>query len=250
MKTQKIGVIIQARMGSTRLPGKVLKFLSENETVLDVLIKRLKLSNFLDEIIIATTLDPKNSVIINVAKSYNVSYFVGSEENVLERYYQAAKEFDIDIVIRVTSDCPFIDPKVLDNMIEFYLKNDYDFVRNTNREKTTNFPIGFDIEIFSFEVLEEAQFAQTTDFEKEHVTDYIHSRKDEFKIFYYDNKNLKRLPDLRLTIDEQEDLIMCREVYNKLKERGKGIDFTIYDVITLIDENPEIMNINKHLQHQ
>ena len=119
---KKVGIIVQTRMGSTRLPGKVLKTLYKNEKVLEVLIKRLKLSKELNEIIIATSPDKKNEVIIEVAKELDVFWFIGDEENVLERYFKAAKFHDLDIVIRVTSDCPFIDPITLDNMIIFYIK--------------------------------------------------------------------------------------------------------------------------------
>ena len=123
MKVQKVGIIIQARMGSTRLPGKILKFLDKDEKVLDVLIKRMKLCKQVDEIIIATTPDKQNSQIIEVAKTHNVSYFIGSEKNVLKRYYKCAKENTIDVVLRITSDCPFVDPKIVDDMIDFYLHN-------------------------------------------------------------------------------------------------------------------------------
>ena len=112
-------------MGSSRLPGKVLTHLDKNERVLDLLIKRLKLSKYLDLVIIATTPNIKDLLIIDVAKAHNVSYFVGSENNVLKRYYEAAKKFELDIVIRVTSDCPFVDPQILDDMIDFYIKNKY-----------------------------------------------------------------------------------------------------------------------------
>ena len=147
MKGPKVGVIVQARMGSTRLPGKVLKKLYKNDRVLDVLIKRLKLSKRLNEIIIATTTDIKDKVIIEVASEHNVSSFVGDEENVLLRYYEASKKYNLDIIIRVTSDCPFIDPKVLDEMIEFYKNQNYDYIRNV--DETTNFSRGFEIEIFN-----------------------------------------------------------------------------------------------------
>jgi len=245
MKDQKVGIIVQARMGSSRLPGKVLKTLSQEETVLDVLIKRLKLSKRVDEIIIATTKKKGDSLIIDVAKSHNVSFFLGSENNVLERHYQAAEKFNLDIIIRITSDCPFVDPKVLDDMIIFYLDNEYEFIRNRNLENTTNFAHGFDTEIFSFVILKKIYLKATTDMEKEHVTYYVTIHLDEFNMFYYNLEDLKKFDDLRLTIDYKEDFIFCKEIYKKLIEKGKPINFSVYDILDIIEENQELMNINK-----
>ena len=190
-KNQKIGVIVQARMDSTRLPGKVLMELNKNERVLDLLIMRLKLSKFLNEIIIATTPKKKNSLIIEAAESHNVSFFIGSEKNVLERYYKAAKQFNLDIVIRATSDNPFVDPFILDDMIEFYQENNYDCIKNVSHG-STNFPVGFDIEIFSFEVLESVYKLVEDNWDKEHVTRYIYDHPKDFTIFLY-NKNILAL---------------------------------------------------------
>ncbi|GAG77070.1 unnamed protein product, partial [marine sediment metagenome] len=178
MKAKKVGIIIQARMGSTRLPGKVLKLLDKDEKVLDVLIKRMKLCEKVDEIIIATTPDKQNSLIIDVAKTHNVSYFIGSEENVLERYYEAAKQYNLDIVIRVTSDCPFVDPKLMDEMIIFYKNNNFDYVRNV--DQSTNFVRGFEIEIFSFNALERAFSLAEKNPEMEHVTYFFYTHTEIF----------------------------------------------------------------------
>ncbi len=244
MINQKVGIIVQVRMGSTRLPGKILKNLNKNETVLDVLIKRLKLSKVANEIIIATTPDEKNALIVDVAKSYNLPYFIGSEENGLERYYQAAKNFNIEIVVKITSDCPFVDPKILDEMLIIYINNNYDYFKNV--DGITPFPIGFDIEIFSFEILEKLYNLGKTEYEKEHITPIFYNHPERFSIVSYNNENLKYFEDLRLCLDYKEDLVVLREVYKKLKERGKSIVFTLEDILEIVDENPEIMDINKH----
>ena len=245
MKAKKVGIIIQARMGSTRLPGKVLKLLDKDEKVLDVLIKRMKLCKKVDEIIIATTPDKQNSLIIDVTKTHNVSYFIGSEENVLERYYKSAKEHNLDIVIRITSDCPFVDPKIVDDMINFYLHNNYNYIKNIH--ETSNFPRGLDVEIFSLDVLENVYSLAKNKLEKEHVTYYIYTHPEDFNIFYYNIENLKKFDKLRLTIDEEEDLILCIEVFKKLKEKGKSLDFSLYDILEIIENNPELMDINKNI---
>ena len=248
MKAKKVGIIIQARMGSTRLPGKVLKLLDKDEKVLDVLIKRMKLCEKVDEIIIATTPDKQNSLIIDVTKTHNVSYFIGSEENVLERYYEAAKQYNLDIIIRVTSDCPFVDPKLMDEMIIFYKNNNFDYIRNV--DQSTNFVRGFEIEIFSFNALEKAFFLAEKDPEREHVTYFIYTHTELFTMYSYNLDNLKKFDNLRLTIDEKDDLLMCREVYKKLKEKGKSIDFSVFDIYEIIEENPELMDINKNVVHK
>ena len=248
MKAKKVGIIIQARMGSTRLPGKVLRLLDEGEKVLDVLIKRVKLCKKADDIIIATTTDKRNSLIIDVTKTHNVSYFIGSEENVLERYYKSAKEHNLDIVIRITSDCPFVDPKIVDDMIDFYLLNNYDYIMNIH--ETSNFPRGFDVEIFSLDVLENVYSLAKNKKEKEHVTYYISAHPEDFNIFCYNIENLKKFDKLRLTIDEEEDLILCKEVFKKLRKKGKSLDFSIYDILEIIENNPELMNINEQINQK
>ena len=248
MTNQKVGVIVQARMGSTRLPGKVLKSLNDKETVLDLLIKRLKLSTQTNEIIIATTPDNKNKQILEKIKPYNISSFIGDEANVLERYYLAAKKHSLDIVIRVTSDCPFVDPRILDDMIIFYKNHDYDYIRNV--DKDTNFVNGFEIEICSFKVLEKTYNSAETVPEKEHVTLYIYRHPEIFSIYSYNVENLKKFNDLRLTIDEIDDLTIIRTVYKKLIENGKSYNFSVYDVLDVIEKNPEYMNINKHVQQK
>jgi len=248
MKSNKIfGVIIQARMGSTRLPGKVLKKLSENDTVLDILLKRVRLSKKLDKIIIATTPDPENQKIINLAKYYNIDFFIGSEENVLKRYFEAARKFHLDIIVRITSDCPFVDPYLLDDMIEFYEKKNFDYIRNNYN---SNIPRGFDIEILNFETLKRVYYLAKTKPEKEHVTYYIYSHPNLFSIYNYKLEDLDYIEGLRLTIDEKEDLIMCKEVYKKLKEKGKKIDFNIYDIIEIIQESPQLIKINKYIKQK
>lgn len=248
MTIKKVGAIVQARMGSIRLPGKVLKNLSKNDSVLGVLIKRLKSSKELDNIIIATTPDEKDKAIIEEVKNYNVDWYIGDEENVLKRYYDAAKKYTLSIIIRITSDCPFIDPKILDDMIRFYKLNNYDYIRNV--DETTNFSRGFEIEIFNIEVLKETFSRAKIKSEKEHVTYYIYTHPEKFTLYSYNVENLKKFENLRLTIDEEDDLLMCREVYKKLIEKGKNYDFSIYDIIELVEKNPSLMDINKHVQHK
>lgn len=242
----KVGIIIQARMGSTRLPGKVLKKIDDKKTVLELLIKRMKLCKSVDEIIIATTPDEKNSLIIDLAKKQDISDFIGSETNVLERFYEAAKHFNLDIIVRITSDCPFTDPKIIDDMIHFYLSSNYDYIRNVDGK--TNFPIGVDVEIFSFKILEKIYQLAESEEEKEHVTKYILNHPEQYSIVSYNDRSIKLIYNLRLTVDYEEDLLVCRKVFKKLRENNKSIDFSIYDIINIVENNPEIMDLNKHIK--
>ena len=123
-----IGCIVQARMSSTRLPNKVLMKIDNNNTILDFVINQLKSSKYLDEIIIATTNLPIDDKIINFAKKKQIKYFRGSEKDVLSRYYDCANFFSLDSIVRVTSDCPLIDPNILDNLIEKYVDSNCDFI--------------------------------------------------------------------------------------------------------------------------
>ncbi len=239
----KVGIIVQAHIGSTRLPGKVLKLLGPNETILDVLIKRLKLCKQVNEIIIATSPAKENQKIIDLVSIYNVPHFIGSEENVLERYYQTAKKFKIDIVVRITSDCPFIDPKVVDDMVVFYKNNKYDCVNNSR--DAPNFLDGTNLEIISFKILEKIYHLAKSKFEKEHVTIFLYNHPEMFSIYFYYLPDLKHFEGLKLSVDWMEDLILCRIIYDKLKMNDKLIDFTIYDIIDIIDKEPELMLINK-----
>lgn len=248
MKNQKIGVIVQARMGSTRLPGKVLKLLDKENTVLDVLLKRLKLSKLVNEIIIATTPDKKNSSIIDIAEFHNVLYFIGSEDDVLSRYYYAAKKFNLDLIIRITSDCPFVDPKILDEMLKFYINNIFDYIKNFDEK--THYTRGFEIEILSIIVLEKVFSWAKTPLEREHVTYFIYTHPELFKVHTYKPNDLKKIEGLRLTIDKEDDLIICKEVYKKLKEKGKSYKFTLTDIYKIIEENPELLKINKHINRK
>ena len=147
----KIVAIIQARMGSTRLPGKVLKEVL-SRPLLSYQIERMKKAQNIDELVIATTPNGNESI-IELCHKENITYFIGSEKDVLERYYLAAKKSQADIIVRMTSDCPLIDPVIVDKVIDMYLQNDFDYVSNT---QLRTFPRGMDTEVFSFEALEKA----------------------------------------------------------------------------------------------
>ncbi|MCK5503784.1 MAG: glycosyltransferase family protein [Thermodesulfovibrionia bacterium] len=240
-----IGAIIQARMNSTRLPGKVLKEV-QGKPLLELLIERLRSSRYLDDIIIATTKSEADDSIKELAERLSIKYVRGSEDDVLGRYYQAAKQFKVDHIMRITADCPLIDPSVIDLIIESYMDMDkripkYDYLSNTLE---TTFPDGLDAEIFSFEVLEKINDLSDKKYQREHVCTYIIENPKEFRM-----KNIVRdedLSGLRWTLDNPEDYVLIKAIYEGLYSKKKI--FLLNDILDFLEENPELKEINKDLK--
>ncbi|HFQ80024.1 MAG TPA: acylneuraminate cytidylyltransferase, partial [Desulfobacterales bacterium] len=167
----KVTAIIQARMGSTRLPGKVMKHLT-GKTVLQHVIDRVASARLLDEVIVATTISPQDDIIVTEAQKAGAKIFRGSEDDVLARYYHAAKTYKAEIIVRVTSDCPLFDPQILDEMLGIFLKenaNGFNLDYMSNSLQPT-FPRGLDAEIFTMRVLTKTFHEADKDYEREHVT--------------------------------------------------------------------------------
>jgi len=240
----KIAAIIQARTSSKRLPGKVLKELPCNSgiTCLEQVIRRLKNSKRLNEIIIATTKETEDSPIINISKKENVQCFKGSKENVLSRYYFAAKENNIDTIIRVTSDCPCIDAQIVDVIISEHLKTNVDYTSNS---LIRTYPHGLDVEVFNFNALEKAYKNATKDYEKEHVTPYINRNPKKFKIDIVKAPKELYAPDIRVTLDTEEDYALLCAVYDFLYPKDKY--FNAYDIVKLFNQKPWLKMINKKI---
>lgn len=240
----KIGAIIQARTSSTRLPGKILKELpySNGTTCLEQVIRRLKKSKKLNDIIIATTKDAQDDQIINIAKKEDVKYFRGSKENVLSRYYFAAKKNNIDLIVRITSDCPCIDAQIVDVVISEHLKTNVDYTSNS---LIRTYPHGFDVEVFNFNALEEAYKNAKKDYEREHVTPYIKRNPQKFKINIVKAPKELYAPDIRITLDTEEDYALLCAVYDYLYSKNKY--FNAYDIVNLFNEKSWLKLINKKI---
>ncbi len=230
-----IGIIIQARMNSSRLPGKVLMKLDEL-TVLDYVINQIKSTTRYDKIIIATTNYSDDDKIIDHLTNNDVEIFRGESENVLDRYYQCAKKFGIDTIVRVTSDCPLIEPEILDEGITRFENEKVDYMSN-NKPRT--FPYGMDFEIFSFESLETAWKNAKLASEREHVTPFIFNNPEKFNIGKI--KNTQNFSDIRITIDRIKDLEVVRDIVSGIKERP----ILLKDLIKLYESSPEIFEKNK-----
>ena len=231
--------IIQARMGSTRLPGKVLLNL-EDKTALEHVIRRVKSSEYVDDIVVATTISKDDLRIVEVCAHLGINVYCGSENDVLDRYYQAAKLFKAENIVRITSDCPVIDSKIIDEVICLHLKNNVDYTSNTLNE---TYPDGEDVEVFTFASLKKAWDNAKLASEREHVTPYIRNNPDIFKHTSLEYKN--DLSQKRWTLDNAEDLDFLRLIYKYLynKDQLFGMD----DILALISEKPEIETINQHI---
>ena len=166
-----IGCIIQARMGSTRLPGKVMLDVESNKTVLYFVIKQLQSCKLVDKIIVATTTLEDDKQIANFSKHLGVDSFRGSSDNVLDRYYQCAKEYSVSTIVRIPSDKPLIDPEIVDNVVSMFMNSSYDYI--TNFLPNPTFPSGTEVEVFSINALKKAWEKAKIPSEKEHVTPYI-----------------------------------------------------------------------------
>ena len=244
---KNIGAIIQARISSTRLPGKILKELPYGSgiTVLEQVINRLKKSKKLSEIIIATTKETEDNQIINIVKKENVKYFKGSKENVLSRYYFAAKENNIDLIVRITSDCPCIDAQIVDVVISEHLKANADYTSNS---LIRSYPHGLDVEVFSFNALGKAHKNAKEDYEKEHVTPYINRNPQIFKINIVKAPKKLYAPDIRITLDTEEDYALLCAVFDYLYPKNKY--FNTYDIVNLFNQKPWLKLINKKIMQK
>lgn len=234
---KNILIIVQARISSTRLPAKVLKEIN-NKPLLWYVIKRLEQVKTPNKVIIATGHLKINQPIIDFAKNNNFYYFVGDEEDVLDRYYNSAKEFNGDIIVRITSDCPLIEANLIDKLLEIYLNGECDYLSNVH---PPTYPDGYDTEIFSFEALEMAWKKAKLQSEREHVTPYIwKNESNEFIIKNFENN--VDLSQFRLTIDTQEDFLLISKIIENFHD--KLFDFQMDDVFNFLKNNKELLKIN------
>ncbi|EON70439.1 cytidylyltransferase domain-containing protein [Lysinibacillus sphaericus] len=239
----RVVAIIQARMGSMRLPGKILKEVN-GRSLLSYQLERLKGSRFIDEIVIATTTEDQDDKIVTFCEQQDVSYHRGSETDVLARYYEAALKYNADAIVRITSDCPIIDVQVVDKTIQYFLKSGHcDYVSNTV-ERT--YPRGLDTEIFTFAALEKAHKEASLEWEREHVTAYFYTNQDVFKVGQA--KNDTDYSKYRWTVDTEEDFELIKNIIEALY--AENPQFTLHDTVIVMEENLEWFNINAHIEQK
>jgi spore coat polysaccharide biosynthesis protein SpsF len=234
----KTVIIVQARMTSTRLPGKVMKEVM-GKPLLEYQIERLRQVRLADELVIATTTNDTDQPIVELCERLGVAYYRGSEEDVLSRYYEAAIQFGADIVVRVTSDCPLIDPGVVDEVIGLYIYNrdKYGYVSNT-LERT--YPRGLDTEVFSMAALEKAHKGAREQSEREHVTLYIYRRPEQFRLA--NSSSAVDYSQHRWTVDTPEDFELIKLILQELYPVNNR--FAWLDVLNILNEHPEWVEIN------
>lgn len=237
-------VIVQARMGSTRLPGKVLKAI-DGRPMLSYQIERLRAAARVERIVIATTTSSADEPIVRFSDSESVACTRGSEQDVLSRYAEAAAKFDARVVVRVTSDCPLIDPGLIDAAIDEFggAAGRYDYLSNM-LEPT--WPYGMAVEVFTRAALIEADREATQPAEREHVTPFIYWRPQRYRL-----KSLVRSSDLswhRWTVDTPEDFDLVSRIIGALYPRNPR--FVLQDVLALLGQHPEWLQINAHVQQK
>ncbi len=238
-----IGAIIQARTTSTRFPGKVLHTLPYNSstTILQQVIGKIQRVTSIDTIIVATTTNTSDDPIVEIAHNEGTSAFRGSEDNVLERYMHAAKSASLDTIVRITSDCPCIDPQTTSQIIKEHLSSGADYTSNTI-ERT--FPRGLDTEVFSMSALRDAYSNATEAYEKEHVTPYIYkTNAHNYKIHSVRANDALHASDIRLTVDTKEDYALLCTLF----DYGST---TVPDILALLKEKPWLQYINGSVQQK
>lgn len=243
--SERTVAIIQARMGSTRLPEKVLKDIAGRPMLWHV-VTRVRVASLLDETVVATTVEDQDDQIVAFCEESGVEYVRGSEDDVLDRYYQAADEMDADTVVRITSDCPLVSPTIIDRTIRVFEEAECEYA-NTKIE----YPNGLDVEAMQFEALEQAWNEATRDEDREHVTTYIR-RSDAFDKVKIDNlldtSQYSATDDdtvLRWSVDYPSDLEFVREIYDHLHTNGPWT-FDQQAVFELLERRPEIVDITDH----
>ncbi len=234
--------ILQARTGSSRLPRKVLQII-KGKTLLELYVNRAKQSCLMDKIVIATTTEPEDVLIENIAVKLKVDCFRGSENDLLDRYYQCAKKYHADVVVRLCSDDPFADYQVIDRAIQIFRDSGADFV--TNHFEPT-YPEGLDIEVYSIYALETSWREARLLSEREHVFPYIQNNPDKFKIINFTQE--KNFSHLRWTIDYKADFEMTEIIYDHLYDE-KPV-FLQEDILKLLKKHPEISQINAHIKRK
>jgi len=235
----KIIALVQARMNSTRLPGKVLKIIS-GRTMIDLLLCRLSQSNELDEIVVATSINKQDDELQLMVESLGYKCTRGSEKDVLNRFYESAKSLDAEVIVRITGDCPLVDPKLVDESIKSYLDANVDYFSNIN---PVTYPDGLDIEVMSFESLERANSESKSEFEREHVTPYIRNSDSFSKSSMSYNEDLSAY---RWTVDEPEDLVVVTNVF---KHFSPNIHFSWNQVLELQKLKPDLFSLNQQIKN-
>ena len=237
-----VNAIVEVRMGSKRLPGKTMMPILGRPSI-DLLLERLGYAKKIDNIIVATTIRPEDDVIEKFCLDKGFKCFRGSSEDVLSRVYEAAKKYKTDVIVDVTGDCPLLDPWLIDECVELFLKSDYDYLSNFIEQ---SYPPGIDVQIFTFKTLKEMDRAAKAQKFREHVTLYILKNPDKYKIFNVRSPREYFYPEWHLELDEEKDYRLIKMIYGALYPGNPR--FTTPDIINLLKNNSSWLNINKDVK--
>lgn len=241
---KKIVATIEARMTSSRLPGKVLLPLA-GIPALELLITRLKKSKFIDEIIVATTTNNDDEPVVELAKGMGVKSFRGSELDVLSRVLGAVQSVQADIIVEVTGDCPFVDSVLVDNGIDKFFSGEYDYAANII---PVSYPIGFDVQVFSVSVLAQVESLTINPLDRVHVSYYIYCHPEKFKLLSWRAPKENEWPELRLTLDEKADYELLDTIAKRFLPTN--LYFSATEVVSLLRREPALLKINAHVRQK
>jgi spore coat polysaccharide biosynthesis protein SpsF len=235
---------IEARMGSSRLPGKVLMPVL-GEPALARLIERLRRAQTLDGIVVATTVSGADDPIADLCRRLSIPYYRGSEEDVMLRVAEANRSVEADVVVEITGDCILLSPQVIDEAVRFYLEGSYDVVSNTWE---LSFPQGVDVQVFSRALLEEALSKTQDPAHREHVSLYFYEHPKMYRIHHLKAPEPFRAPELRFQLDYPEDLAFIRSIYERLYPADSRFDLEA--IFALLEREPELKRINAAMQEK
>lgn len=243
-KTEKIIATIEARMTSSRLPGKVLLPLAASPA-LQRIVERIRRSRYVDEVVVATTINIEDDPIEDLCLRIGCQYYRGSEYDVLQRVLDAAHENKADLIVEITGDCPLVDHRHIDHIIDLYYSGDYDYASNTIER---SFPDGFDVQVYKTRILEIVDQLTDDPIDRVHVSYYIYTHPERFKLVNWRAEGELYWPGLGLTLDEQYDYELLKIIYEKLMPINK--DFSAEDVVSLLRKNPKYLEINAHVRRK
>jgi len=239
----KIGIVVQARTGSSRFPGKALKPVIGDRTVLHCVLERVLRSRLIHTVVVATTSLPRDDGILRITDSLGIPTFRGSEQDVLRRYIGAMDAFGLEVVVRVTADCPLIEPLVIDALVELYLQSPCDYAYIDGYPRGTG-----EAELITHSALvREDRLVGSDAHHREHVVTFLLEHPTDFRLAIRRAPKQYVRPEFRLTVDEQLDLDVVQRVYENFAPRT---DFSLDEIIAFLDAHPEIASLNRHVKHK
>lgn len=240
----KVIATVEARMASTRLPGKVMRELMD-KPVLHRVIERISQAKSVEEVVVATSVNPADDIIVNYSKANHISYYRGSEDDVLKRVVEAAAAFQGDIIVQLGADNPFYDPDIIDQLVTIYLNDDFDYVCN---DLEPTYPNGVEVHVVSLETLKDVMARTDNKLDREDVNRYIWEHPEQYRILNIKAPKELYAPDIRLTLDHEEDYTVIVKVFAALYPENRN--FRTRDIISYLKAHPEVKNINAHCEQK